>query len=64
MPQTKNNLPETRIVEGLYKDISIQIEQSRKQVALVVNKEMTLLYWYIGKTISTFLLKNKRADYG
>lgn len=44
--------------------ISSLIEQSRKQVALIVNQEMTLLYWYIGRTINNTLLKNKRADYG
>jgi predicted nuclease of restriction endonuclease-like (RecB) superfamily len=64
MPQHKSKLSDTKIVQGLYKDVSSLIEESRKRVALIVNKEMTLLYWYIGKTINTSLLKNKRADYG
>ena len=64
MPKNKSYISDIKIVEGLYNDISFLIEQSKKHVALVVNKEMTLLYWYIGKTISTSLLKNKRADYG
>src|SRR4051812_26505759 len=64
MPQNKSNLLDIKIVEGLYSDISFLIEQSRRQVALVVNKEMTLLYWYISKTINIALLKNKRANYG
>jgi len=25
---------------------------------------MTMLYWHIGKTVNSALLKNKRADYG
>jgi len=64
MAKAQHNLTDTKIAEGLYKNISLLIEQSRKQVALVVNQEMTLLYWHIGKTITTTLLKNKRADYG
>ncbi len=64
MPKNKSYISDIKIVEGLYNDISFLIEQSKKHVALVVNKEMTLLYWYIGKTISTSLLKTKRADYG
>ena len=31
---------------------------------MVVNQEMTLLYWHIGRIINNFLLRNKRADYG
>lgn len=64
MAKNINVLSDTKIIGGLYSDISFLIEQSRKHVALVVNKEMTLLYWYIGKTINTALLKNRRADYG
>ncbi len=64
MAKIQNKLSDTKIAEGLYKDVSLLIEQSRKQVALVVNQEMTLLYWYIGRTINNSLLKSKRADYG
>ncbi len=64
MAKIQNKVSDIRIAQGLYKEISTLIEQSRKHVALVVNQEMTLLYWYIGKTISNSLLKNKRAEYG
>jgi predicted nuclease of restriction endonuclease-like (RecB) superfamily len=64
MAKIQGKLSDARIAEGLYKDISLLIEQSRKRVALTVNQEITLLYWRIGRTISTFLLKNKRAEYG
>ena len=40
------------------------IEKSRQQVAVVVNSEITLLYWNIGQRINTEILKNKRAEYG
>ncbi len=64
MAKIQNKVSELKIVEGLYKDVSLLIEQSRKRVALVVNQEMTLLYWRIGRAISTSLFKNKRAEYG
>ena len=54
-----------KIIAGkLFADISLLIEQSKRAVALTVNREMTLLYWHIGETISNTLLKNKRAEYG
>ncbi len=40
------------------------IEKSRHRVATSVNQELTLLYWQIGTTIKTEILKNLRADYG
>ena len=64
MAKIQSKLSDTKIVEGLYKDVSLLIEQSRKHVALVVNQEITLLYWNIGRAINHSLLKNKRADYG
>lgn len=62
----KNNieLSDDKIVGYLYNDIAELIEQSRNRVAITINQEVTLLYWHIGRTISTYLLKNKRADYG
>lgn len=64
MAKIQNKLSDTKIVDGLYKDVALLIEQSRKRVALTVNQEMTLLYWHVGRTINNSLLKNKRADYG
>jgi predicted nuclease of restriction endonuclease-like (RecB) superfamily len=64
MKKNSEELPEIKLIEYLYNDIAELIEQSRGRVALTINQEVTLLYWSIGKTISTYLLKNKRADYG
>ncbi len=49
---------------NLAKEIRDLIEQSRQNVALAINSELTLLYWKIGKKINTEVLKEKRADYG
>lgn len=40
------------------------IEQSRQNVAAMVNAELTLLYWNIGLRIREDILKNHRAEYG
>ncbi len=40
------------------------IEQARKQVAVFVNKETSLLYWEIGRYINQEILLHNRAQYG
>ncbi len=45
-------------------DIKTLIEQSRQNVALAVNAEITLLYWSVGKLINDEILGNARAEYG
>ena len=40
------------------------IDSARHKVATVVNQELTLLYWHIGKKINEDVLYNERADYG
>lgn len=45
-------------------EIRQMIEQSREQVAAVVNSALTMLYWQIGKRINEEILLNSRADYG
>lgn len=45
-------------------DINQLIEQSRQNVAVAVNAELTLLYWNIGTRIKEDILKNNRAEYG
>lgn len=40
------------------------IDSARHKVATVVNQELTLLYWHIGKKINENILSNERADYG
>ena len=50
--------------DNLFVDIQTLIEQSKQQVAVVVNATMTMLYWQIGNRIKTDILQNKRAKYG
>ena len=45
-------------------DIKQLIEQSKQNVALAVNAEITLLYWSVGKRINEEVLQNNRAEYG
>jgi len=49
---------------GLTADVRGMIEQTRGQVARIVNAGMTLLYWRIGKRIQVEILGNQRAEYG
>lgn len=58
-----NKLENTK-VDGLYKEISSLIEESKRNVAISVNREMTLLYWNIGKEITNNVLNNQKAEYG
>ena len=51
-------------IEELYKRIVTLIEDTKKNVAIKVNNEMTLLYWNIGKNITENVLNNKKAEYG
>ncbi len=48
----------------LIADIRSLIDQSKHRIARVINAEMTLLYWHIGKRISEEVLKEQRAEYG
>ena len=64
MTKEKNQLPESQGAKELFHNVVILIEQSRKQVALTVNREITLLYWRVGKTINQGLLQEQRAEYG
>ncbi len=49
---------------NLFAEIRSLIENSRKNVAVTVNSEITLLYWHIGKLINQNVLRNQRAEYG
>lgn len=48
----------------LANEIKKLIEQSRQNVAIAVNSELTMLYWNIGRRINIEILKEKRAEYG
>lgn len=48
----------------LFIEIKEVIEQSRNKVATIVNSELSMLYWQIGKRLRNEVLNNNRADYG
>lgn len=64
MSSTNKNMTDIKIAKTLYKDIASLIQQSRSYIALTINREITVLNFNIGKSISNCLLKNKRAGYG
>jgi len=45
-------------------DIRVLIDQARHQAAVVVNTELTLMYWRIGQRIHAEVLAGERAAYG
>lgn len=53
----KNSFP-------LYESIRRMVYESKSAIAIVVNRQLTLLYWNIGRLIKTEILQNKRAGYG
>jgi hypothetical protein len=52
------------IAGKLFIDISVLIDQGRRQVASVVNSAITMLYWEIGKVIKEQILQDQRGEYG
>ncbi len=58
-----NNLDEINI-DDLYNKIINRIEIAKRNIALKVNEEMTILYWNIGKDITENILNYKKAGYG
>ena len=54
------NLPEQKLIA----DIRSLIEQTKGRIARVLNREMTLLYWHIGKRICDDMLTLGNAEYG
>lgn len=55
---------EVTLQESLITDLRTLINEARNKVALMVNTEITLLYWHIGKRINEEVLGNQRAEYG
>lgn len=51
-------------IQPIAAEIKTMIEQSRINVALAINSEITLLYWKVGKRINDEVLGNERAEYG
>ena len=52
------------INNSLFNQIKNLIEQTKNNVAIVVNSSLTMMYWEIGNKINQDILKNKRAEYG
>jgi len=59
-----NELINSKENKDLLSDISLLIEQSKRDIATQANSILTLLFWQIGKRINDDILQNKRADYG
>ena len=59
-----NPLTATNDTSVLLNHITSLIETSRSNLAVIVNRELTLLNWQIGHLIHHEILKLKRADYG
>lgn len=57
-----NDLPTP--ADKLYQDIRGLIESARAHVVTQVNQALVLTYWHIGKTITTEVLFDGRAEYG
>ena len=55
---------EVTLQKSLITDLRTLINEARNKVALIVNTEITLLYWHIGKRINEEVLGNQRAEYG
>jgi hypothetical protein len=51
-------------IQPITTDVKQLIEQSRQNVSVTVNAEITLLYWKVGKRINEEVLGYNRAEYG
>lgn len=54
----------TDLAPTLISDVKQLIDEARQRVAAIVNAELTMLYWRIGKRIQTEVLGGERAKYG
>lgn len=55
---------EEKAPDRLLADIRLLIENGRNRAAQVVNAELVLLYWLIGKRICADIIVERRAEYG
>ena len=51
-------------ISPLFGSIKQLIEQSKRNVAVSVNAEITMLYWNVGNAIHKEILGEQRAEYG
>ena len=59
-----NELQKIEADKVLIEKVRTLIETAKYEVAVTVNSTMTLLYWEIGAYINSYILANKRAEYG
>ena len=59
-----NELRKIEADKVLIEKVRTLIEAAKYEVAVTVNSAMTLLYWEIGTYINSYILDNKRAEYG
>jgi len=50
--------------QQLFGDLRRLIDETRRNTGQLVNSQLTILYWSIGKRISEEILKHERAEYG
>jgi hypothetical protein len=50
--------------KALVERVKSLIEAAKHEVAVTVNSAMTQLYWEIGTYINSYILDNRRAEYG
>ena len=50
--------------QTLFSEIRQLIDAAKQRAAVVINAEITMLYWQVGDRIQTEILKRQRAEYG
>ena len=68
MSNRKKNTPENHIAisideNALFKTISKIIENRKNRAGSLANREVTLMYWEVGRYINISILGEKRAEY-
>ncbi len=69
MTSKKKNLPaapETPQVDeaALFERVSAIIDNRKSRAGAYANREVTLMYWEVGRYINSVVLNFKRAEYG
>src|SRR5262249_20382630 len=64
MTRPKMSAVPLALPKTLLGEIRALIESSRQRVSAMVNSELTLLFWRIGRRIHTEVLAGERAEYG
>lgn len=52
------------LIQEIFEQIVPYIEKARTKVAFVLNSEITLLYWRMGREMEEYILVGERAAYG